>query len=487
MRATVIGAGVAGLATSIRLAKKGYQVKVFEANSYAGGKLSSKQLGKFRFDAGPSLFTMPEYVKELTDLGKDQPEFTYLRKDVLCNYFYDDGLRFTAYADRDRFIREAQDRLGANPKLLRDYLDRAKLKYNLTAPLFLERSLHKASTYLSMETIKAVANLHKLHLNEDLNTVNRKMNKDNPKLVQLFNRYATYNGSSPYKTPGIMSMIPHLEHYLGTYFPKGGMIAITNALMKTAQSLGVEFFFNTKVKEIRVENKKAKAIVYDDKTLESDIIVSNMDIVPTYRKLMPTEKSPEKSLTQERSSSAVIFYWGIKGQFPDLDLHNIFFSADYQKEFEEIFDQKVSPSDPTIYINITAKEEAEDAPLGCENWFVMVNVPANIGQDWDEQIKSLRKVVLRRLSKTLNKDIESLIVEEDYLDPRRIEQQTSSYQGALYGAASNNKFAAFLRHPNFSNKIKSLYFCGGSVHPGGGIPLCLLSAKIVSELVPNAA
>ena len=115
----------------------------------------------------------------------------------------------------------------------------------------------------------------------------------------------------------------------------------------------------------------------------------------------------------------------------------------------------------------------------------MVNVPSNTGQDWSAERTRVRKAVIQRLNKALKCDVEALIEEEDYLDPTRIEERTSSFQGALYGAASNNKFAAFLRHPNFSQNIKHLYFCGGSVHPGGGIPLCLLSAKIVADLVPD--
>ncbi len=487
MDAIVIGSGIAGLATSIRLARKGYNVDVYEVNKYPGGKLSSIQLGEYRFDAGPSLFTMPQYVDELIQLSEQEISFSYSKKKVVCRYFFNDDVRFTAYANKDRFIREAEKVLKANPKALDRYFKSAKEKYDLTAPLFLEKSLHKASSYFSRQTLQAISNMGRLHLNHDLNAINEKLLGQNEKLLQLFNRYATYNGSSPYKTPGIMSMIPHLEQHFGTFFPHGGMISITQALEKTAKSLGVNFHFEKKVQEIIVKENKAIGIRISDEKKLADLIISNMDIVPTYRELMPNEKAPEKTLRQERSSSALIFYWGVKASFPELDLHNIFFSSDYKKEFDQIFDDKALPEEPTIYVNITSKEEPQDAPEGCENWFVMVNVASNQGQDWEIGRKRVRKAIIDRLSKTLNKNIEELIEVEDYLDPIRIESRTSSFRGALYGAASNNKFAAFLRHPNFSQKIKNLFFCGGSVHPGGGIPLCLLSAKIVSDLIPNAA
>jgi phytoene desaturase len=305
--------------------------------------------------------------------------------------------------------------------------------------------------------------------------------------VQFFNRFATYNGSSPYKTPGIMSMIPHLEMHHGTFFPKGGMAKITQSLYDLAKERGVEFHFSQKVHKIIVKNGKAEAIETENGIKKADVVISNMDIFPTYKKLLPEQPYPKQTLAQERSSSALIFYWGVKKEFPDLDLHNILFSKKYKEEFDYIFNKKSLSDDPTVYINISSKEENSDAPENCENWFVMINAPGNYGQDWDTMISTARENILRKIKNTLGVDIRPLIETEAVLDPRSIETKTSSYRGALYGAASNSKFAAFLRHPNFTRKIKNLYFCGGSVHPGGGIPLCLLSAKIVAEIIEKEA
>jgi phytoene dehydrogenase-like protein len=213
--------------------------------------------------------------------------------------------------------------------------------------------------------------------------------------------------------------------------------------------------------------------------------VSNADAYFTYKNLLNNHRKSQKILKQERSSSAIIFYWGIKKEFPLLHLHNIFFSIDYKKEFDCIFNKQQLYTDPTVYINITSKMEVGQAPEGKENWFVMVNAPANSGQDWDLLKEQLRSIVIKKLSRLLGEDIETLIETEHTLDPLMIESQTASYMGSLYGTSSNSKLAAFLRHPNFTGAIKGLYFCGGSVHPGGGIPLCLKSAKIVSELVAD--
>ena len=481
----IIGSGIAGLATAIRLRQAGNQVHVFEANDYVGGKLSEFKLGEFRFDAGPSLFTMPHFIEDLFDLcGEPIDEyFKYSKKDIVCKYYYEDGTRFVAYSDQEKYIEEASLIFNEKADSIRDYLALSKRKYDLTQNLFLTKSLHKFKTYLSLDTLKGIVSLSVLGIHRNLDQENKKFFK-NPLLIQLFNRYATYNGSSPFLTPGIMSLIPHLENHYGTFIPEGGMISITNALVSLSNKIGVQFHLNSKVEKILVnDSKRAVGVMVHGKEIPADIVVSNMDIVPTYRTLLQDLPAPEIVLRQERSSSALIFYWGIKQKFDELDLHNIFFAKDYASEFKNIFEHRTIADDVTVYINITVKDIQQDAPDGHENWFVMVNAPGNTNQDWDEIIKRTRKNIINKLSKQLGVDVASLIVTESILDPRSIESRTQSYQGSLYGAASNNQFAAFLRHPNFSQKIQNLYFCGGSVHPGGGIPLCLLSAKITSELI----
>lgn len=483
-KAIVVGAGIAGIASSIRLAKNGYSVEVFEANSYLGGKLTEKRLDGYRFDAGPSLFTMPELVDELFELsGLDARQyFEYEQLEEICRYFYEDGTRLTAYSDKQKFLAELADKVGADPQIVNKYLNKSAYIHKHTGELFLKKSLHKISSYLNWSTLIAMLNLPFLNIFSSMDKVNKRKFGDG-KLRQLFNRYATYNGSNPYKAPGILNIIPHLEYNMGAYFPKGGMHSITRSLVELAKSKGVVFHYSSPVDRILVEAGSAVGIEVKGKQLKAEKVVCNMDVVPAYKYLMPEQDQPEKILNQERSSSALIFYWGIKAEFPELDLHNIFFSKDYEGEFKAIFNDKSLMDDPTVYVNITSKLSKDDAPEGCENWFVMINVPYNDGQDWDTLIDSSRKNIIQKLSRNLNRNIEELIETEDILDPRSIESRTKSYKGALYGTSSNSKMAAFFRHPNFSRKIKDLYFCGGSVHPGGGIPLALSSAKIVGDLI----
>jgi len=489
-QAAIIGAGIGGIAASIRLAIKGYQVDVFEANAYAGGKLSSFEVQGYRFDAGPSLFTMPQLVEELFVLAKRDPKqyFEYTKLAETCRYFWDNGPRLTAHADKAAFAQEIAEKLGEPAQNVHDYLADSAVKYDVTEKLFLHRSLHKLSTYFNRDALKGYLNAHRLDAFKTMNRANEQR-FENPRTVQLFNRYATYNGSDPYQTPATMNIIPHLEYNIGAFFPKNGMVSITESLLQLAKDLGVMFYFNTKVTDMQTQAKRVRSLSFDQaskrKTQNYDLVISNMDVVNTFRKLLPNARQPERTLRQPKSSSALIFYWGIKRTFPQLGLHNIFFSNDYKAEFEHIFSKKTLCQDPTVYINITAKHKPDDAPEGSENWFVMVNAPNNDGQDWDALIARTRQDIIQKINKNLGQDISELIECEAILDPRSIESKTSSSQGALYGNSSNNRFAAFLRHANFSHQFDNLFFVGGSVHPGGGIPLAILSAKIATDLIKN--
>ncbi|MEO0585527.1 MAG: 1-hydroxycarotenoid 3,4-desaturase CrtD [Bacteroidota bacterium] len=484
VQAIVIGAGIGGLATAVRLRSQGYEVKVYEANAYPGGKLSQFDLQGYRFDAGPSLFTLPEEVDALFELTGKNPRdyYSYETLDPITRYFFPDGTRLDAFADPARFAEEVEKKTGESQDRILSLLSKSRELYDITHHVFLERSLHKLDTYLRKETLQSILQLHKLDAFRSMNRANTQFFQD-PRVVQLFNRYATYNGSNPYEAPATLNIIPHLEFNKGAYFPVGGIYQITDSVYRLAQDIGIEFYFGTPVDRVVVENGQAVGIAVGGQIHHAEVVVSNVDIVPTYRKLLRDQEAPEQTLNQPRSSSALIFYWGMKKEFPELDVHNIFFTEDYQAEFAHIWEKKNLYHDPTVYIHISSKKHAADAPAGGENWFTMINVPHDAGQDWDQMIETARISILKKVSKMLGKEIQPYIEVEHILEPRTIQSRTGSFLGALYGNSSNNRFAAFLRHPNFSRKIKNLYFCGGSVHPGGGIPLCLLSARIVGDLV----
>ena len=483
-KVTIIGSGIAGIAASIRLALRGHKVKVFESNQYPGGKIAPIESKGFRFNYGPQLLTLPQQIDELFKISGKEPKdyFNYKKKDIHCVYFWDNKKKFIAYDDKDKYYQNFEKTFDISKGIIKKYFEESKNKYDLTHKIFLENSLHKLKTYLKRDTIKAIAKISSLNIGKSLHALNKQYFK-NELVVQMFDRYATYNGSNPYETPGIMSLIQHLENHYGTYVPSEGMDSISQSLYSLACENGVKFYLNETVERIFTKDGKVKGIATDKREIEPDIIISNMDIYHTYKKLLPSYKTPKKVKNNERSSSALVFYWGIKKSFPELDLHNIFFSSDYKKEFDKIFKENDISNDPTIYVNISSKDIPDHAPINKENWYVMINVPWNENQDWVQKTEKLKRLVIKKIDLTLSTNIEKLIETEKIVTPVDISNDTLSYKGALYGSSSNSKLSAFLRHPNFSKKIKNLYFVGGSVHPGGGIPLCLLSAKIVDNLI----
>ena len=481
-RILIIGSGVAGLASAVRLSAAGHKVIVLEANDYLGGKLTAQTIGNYRFDMGPSVLTLPNLIEDLTKISKQSLKFDFIGLDIICNYFYEDGTQLTAYSNKEKFAQEVALKLGETTQSVFDQLKYSAVAYELTSDLFMNQSLHKLSNFLNLKTTKAILNIGKLKLNKTMNDVNTARFK-NLKTAQLFNRFATYNGSNPYQAPAIINIIAHLEHNIGAFAAVNGMHSITQHLHALSLNLGVEFKMNTRVEKIKTENNIVTGVITNNGEFNADIIVSDVDIKHLYTKLLDKRYYPTKLLEQEKSLSALIFYWGIKKEFSQLHLHNILFSENGEAEFNCMFKDKKPYHDPTIYINITSKITKTDSPQGCENWFVMVNVPHNASGEKITYRDEMRKNIIKKINKILKTDIEKYIEVEDVQDAYLIEQRTSSAGGSLYGNASNNKYAAFLRHANKSSKVKNLYFCGGSVHPGGGIPLGLLSAKITSELI----
>lgn len=480
----VIGAGIAGIAAAIRLAARGYPVDVYEANDYPGGKLRESRMNGYRFDMGPSVFTLPELVDELFTLcGKDPRDyFTYSRLETNFKYFFEGGTCINAYADVDRFATEITARSNEPPEHFRRYLKDIEAKFNITNEVFIENSLHVFKNYLTRSALYGLLHFNRIDAFSSMYHTNRKFFRD-PRLVQLFDHYASYVGSNPLVAPATLNLISHLVITKGAYVPDQGMYGMVKAMVKLAEEMHVKFHYNTLVQEILVKDGRVAGVRLPQGERHSDIVVSNMDIYFTYHRLLPGLRKPRMILNQAKSSSILGFYWGVKGSFPELGVHNMLFSGDEQKEYTAVFDQHIISDDPSVYICVTAKHIPGDAPPGCENWFIIVTAPSNDGQNWNALVERARRSVIRKVQRMLGIDVAPLIACEQILTPPEIEQRYRSAFGAVYGNSSNSKFAAFLRHPNFSRKVKGLYFVGGSVHPGSGIPMCLNSAKIMDKVL----
>lgn len=483
----IIGSGIAGIASAIRIAAKGYKVDVYETNSIPGGKLNEFRKNGYRFDMGPSVFTLPQLIDELFIIcGKNPRNYiTYTHLTTPFKYFYEDGTVINAYSDVEKFGDEIELKTKDTKNAFRRYLKDIETKYKITNEVFIENSLHIVKNFLNKRTAYGVLNFHKIDAFKSMNDGNKSFFKDR-KVVQMLNNYANYVGSNPFVAPATLNVIQHLEINLGTYLPDKGMYSIISALVKLAEEMGVTFYYNTTVEEIITSSDSKKKKVVGVKTKQSELIkydkvVSNMDIYYTFKKLLPKEKAPEHILNQPKSSSLIAFFWGVKSIHEKLNTHNMLFSADDEREFKTVFENNTLSDDPSIYIYVSSKHVKDDAPVGCENWFLFVTVPNDQGQNWDDLVVKARKSIVGKINRILDTDIEKDIEFEEVLTPSKIKENYSTPFGAIYGNSSHNKFAAFFRHSNFSKKVDGLYFVGGSVHPGAGIPLCLNSAKIMDK------
>ncbi len=484
-KAIIIGAGAGGLATALRLKKEGWDVTVFESSDAPGGKIREIHHKGFRFDTGPSLLTLPHLVKDLFRLYNENPDdhLSMYRLKNITRYFFEDGTLINAWQNPLAFASEIEEKTGEKARHVIRYLEDAEKLYELTSNTFIFKPF-STSRIFSKDFLKAGLQFRKLNAFQSMHQVNERYFSDS-RLIRIFDRYATYNGSDPYQAPGTLAVISHLEHNTGAFFPKQGMYSFVQSLCDFAKHKDITFSFNDPVESIIFKNNTAKGVIASSGEHNSDIVISNADVFHTWDKLLKEKEVPAKLLRQERSSSALIFYWGVNGIHEKADVHNILFTENYREEFRHLFSLKNIYDDPTVYVFISSKAVKTDAPDGMENWFVMINVPADHGQKWDEMIKRARENIIRKINRMLNIKIEQKIVFEKMLDPRGIEKNTSSYQGALYGNSSNSRFSAFLRQSNKSS-VKNLYFTGGSVHPGGGIPLCLASAAITVDAIKKS-
>jgi len=483
-RVAIIGSGLGGLSASIYLSLSGFDVTCFEKNPILGGKASEILSNGFRFDTGPTLVTMPFVLEDIfSKAGKNLSEIISLKKkDIVCRYFYPDGSVFNEYSDREKLLYEFENFSGENRNKLINYFNYSKRIYDLTAELFLFSPFLDFRNFFNLKGLRTLFNLRQIDPFRKVHQANSSF-FNSKKIIQLFDRYATYNGSNPYKAPATLNIIPFVEFELGGYYAEGGIYRIVVSLIELAKEVGVKIYVNSSIEKIIVDRNKIKGLRVNGVNENFDIVISNADLFYTYRDLIGETnlKEPKRYIKQELSTSAVVFYFGVEGDSSNLEMDNILFSENYKKEFHQLFVEKIIPEDPTIHIHISSKKNPKDAPSGYENWYVMINAPSV--EKLEININEVKKVVLNKIKRMTGNDIGKKIVFEDYQTPEILEKRTSGLFGSLYGPSSNNRYSAFLRQKNKSSVFDGLYFCGGTVHPGGGIPLVILSGKITAELI----
>lgn len=484
-RVAVIGGGLGALSGAIHLARLGFSVQLFEKNPKIGGKVNEIVLEGYRFDTGASLLTMPFVIDELFDFAgfKRSDYLDFVSIDPICRYFFSDGSVMDASADKAKMRTAIQQLSPDDVESYERFLKYAERIHTLTSEIFMFTPIHEFKKLVKPRHFQTLFRLHQI---DPFRTVHQSVSRffSDPRLVQLFDRYATYNGSDPFQAPATLNIIPYIEYELGGYYVKGGIYRLVDALLAIAGELGVQVRTAAKVEKICQERKRVSGVQINGKKVEADYVLCGADAVVAYNELIDGHQKRRERLNRlEPSLSGMVFLWGVRAKHPKLAHHNIIFSSDYDAEFKQIFKHQQVPDEPTIYIAVTSKADAEHAPTDGENWFVLLNMPyLTRGQMWVKEAVRMRSVVLATL-KRLGFDIADQIEVEQVYTPEDFSELYASNQGSLYGISSNSKTTAFKRIPNRSRVLDGLYFAGGSVHPGGGIPLVLLSGKMAATLI----
>jgi phytoene desaturase len=483
----IVGAGIGGLACSIRLAVAGYNVTVFEKNAQVGGKMYQLERGGYRWDTGPSVITMRHVLEDLFYVaGKKLDDYlTLLPLNPLTRYFYPDGTVLDAAPDFATMANNIAQVDERDVEGYFNYLAYAARIHRITGPVFI---YDKPPTPRSFLRVPVTEWLHA----DPLRTMNQAINAHvrSPKLRQMLGRFATYVGGSPYEAPATLNVIAHVELTGGVWYPQGGIYQIAKALQTLAQEVGVTICTNSPIAEITTHNGTATGVrLQDGTTHTANVVVANADVTTTMNQLLsPSVTNPrtrQRLSDYEPSCSGFVMMLGVKRQFDNLAHHNILFSKDYRAEFDAIFKRGVMPDDPTIYVCITSKTDAAHAPTNSENWFILVNAPALSDKfDWGKETQNVRNQVLEKLGKH-GFDVRPHIEQEILWTPHDLQHHSGAWRGALYGPSANSKFTVFRRPHNRSRDLKNLYFVGGTTHPGGGVPMVMLSGKVVAEMVQD--
>ena len=487
-RVAVIGAGLGGLAVSIRLAHAGYRVTLLEKNERVGGKMDLWEKDGYRFDTGPSLLTMPFVLRELfASAGKELEDFLELVPvEPICRYYWPDGSRLDAFTDVGHTVREVERFSRSDAANVPRFLEHGKKIYDAAAEPFLLSPFGSLRFRDLAKSLRHLPAMTRIDAFRSLNDAVEEYFVDG-RIRQLFNRFATYNGSSPYKAPATLSIIPYVEFAMGGWYIRGGMYTLARALELLARELGVETRTAVEVQNIVQKGSEVCGIrTRDGKVIEADIVVSNADALYAERALLGNEGAAQA----EPSLAGFVLLLGVRKTWPLLGHHSVFFSENYRAEFDAMSGEGKLSENPTIYVSNTSHTDPDHAPEGCSNLFVLVNAPPlagpgqeECGVDWRVEGERYRDRIISILEERGLDGLRESIRTMHMVTPLDFQQRYHAHRGSIYGMSSNSRMAAFLRPPNRSRGYRNLYFVGGSSHPGGGIPLVLLSGRIVADMV----
>ncbi|MDX3111627.1 phytoene desaturase family protein [Nonomuraea angiospora] len=466
---TVIGGGVGGMVCALLLARQGHEVRLYEQLPRLGGKLAEHRRDGFAFSLGPSLLTMPELFREL-GLERELVE-----PQLLCRYRFADGTVLDARRDPDRMAAEVERLAPGEGRAWRVFHSWARVCLGAAHRTVFAGPLVRPPGEARLSDLLAVAPAR------TLDGLARRYFRD-PRLRQYVGRYATYAGSSPYRAPAALGCVPALEHGQGVWYAPGGLARLADDLALLMKAAGVRVSLSEPVAAVEASSSRVTGVrLASGERRRADVVVANTDAAALYGRLLPDRRRLRRIARLGPSSSALLILAGVEGRTAGLPHHSVLFSADYEREFADIFDRGSPPRDPTVYIGCSAVDDASQAPVGAENWTMLVNVPARDPGRWPIKVEAYRDLVLERLAER-GHDLAGRLRFADVFTPADLRDRYGAWGGAIYGSAYRGRLASFLR-PGNRGPRRGLYLVGGSAHPGGGLPMVALGARIVAGLV----
>jgi len=488
-RVTVIGAGLGGISAAISLKAAGYDVEVFEKNGQIGGKLNVMEKDGFTFDLGPSIFTLPQFFQDLFErAGKKMDD--YVQLDAVTPHWrnlFENKPTIDLYQEEDLMRREL-DKLPGDPEAhwreFKAFLTYGREQYDIVNDGYFDKGLDNLWEFISYYKLKLLGGKidYKNTMSESIH-----QRLSDPQLRMIFEYFIKYVGSSAMDSPGYMNLMPMIQFDYGLWYVRGGMYNLAKGLGKLMEEMGIPIHLNADVEAIEKSGKQVTGIRMTDGTVHaSDIIVSNMEVIPAYKKLLNEPISFTRKLEKfAPACSGIVLHIGTNKPFPQLAHHNFFYSEDQHKHFDTVFHKKQLPQDPTLYVVAPTRTDPSKAPEGCDNIKILPHIPPlEEGSDiTHEDYVALKDRCIDKMERCGLKGLRESIVVEDLLTPVDIERMYRSNRGSIYGVVTDWKLNYGFKAPKTSTRYKNLYFTGGSTNPGGGMPMVVLSGQQCADRI----
>ncbi len=488
-RVVVVGAGLGGMSAAIMLARTGFQVTLLEKNTHVGGKLNQLQAQGFSFDLGPSIFTLPHIFRPIFEGdGKRLEDYVTLQRvDPQWRNFFEDGTALDLWEDRDK-MRVELERFG--PLVVREheeFLSYSRRQYEIVERGYLSRGLDTFGQFVRFYGFKDARDLD--YLQSMAGSIHKRLS--NPYLRDIFEYFIKYVGSSALDAPAFMNLMPNIQMEFGLWYVSGGLYQLARAFRRRLDECGVTLLLGHEVIKIDHEGQSVNGVhvrTSDGNTsiLGADYVVSNMEVIPAMQKLLDAPPAAMRKLRRFKPScSGIVLHIGLNRTYPQLAHHNFFYSKDLHAHFRRVFRDGKLPDDPTLYVVAPTRTDPSQAPPGCDNIKILPHIPPldDRRPTTQEDYLALKEICLDKLERMGLTDLRRHIVVEDFWTPFDIEARYASNRGSIYGVVCDRRRNFAFKAPKQSSRFRNLFFVGGSVNPGAGMPMVTLSGQHVARMI----